>query len=168
MPGTSTRTSSSKRTRPTASTARHATLREQLERAAKGILFPSESDFPLEFFTLPAGDLSELTLPGFLDRLGLSQELVDDFGVPLATWAEERPLDGFLPSLEELAESHGTSTSDPEVIAESKRLRKLEALLARRLRDVKVFRIGRVAIRCYIAGLSKGDIAGLVTTAIET
>ncbi|HEV7667586.1 MAG TPA: nuclease A inhibitor family protein [Thermoanaerobaculia bacterium] len=145
-----------------------ATLREQLEKAAKGILFGSESDYPLQFFTLPAGDLKDLNLLGFLGRIGLSEELIGEFGVPLKDWAEERPLDGFFPSIEEIAESHGTSTRDPEVIKESKQLRKLEALLKRRLRDVKVFRVGQVEIRCYIAGLIKGDIAGLVTTAIET
>ncbi len=148
--------------------AHRATLREQLEKAAKGILFSSESDFPLQFFTLPAGDLAALDLQGFLGRIGISEELTDDFGVPLASWAEERPLDGFFPSIEDLAMRYGTSTSDPQVVKESKQLRKLESLLKRRLRDVKVFRVGRVEIRCYIAGLYKGEITGLVTTAIET
>ncbi|HXU32406.1 MAG TPA: nuclease A inhibitor family protein [Thermoanaerobaculia bacterium] len=148
--------------------AHRATLREQLEKAAQGILFSSESDYPLQFFTLPAGELTTLNLEDFLGRLGISAELSGEFGVPQKDWAEERPLDGFLPSIEELAEHYGTSTSDPQVIKESKRLRKLEALLKRRLRDVKVFRVGQVEIRCYIAGLVKGDIAGLVTTAIET
>lgn len=151
-----------------APSAHRATLREQLEKAAKGILFPSESDFPLQFFTLPAGDVAALDLQAFLGRLGLSEELTQDFGVPLSSWAEERPFDGFFPSIEEIAASHGTTADDPQVIAESKKLRKLEALVKRRLRDVKVFRVGRVEIRCYIAGLYKKEITGLVTTAIET
>jgi hypothetical protein len=34
---------------------------------------------------------------------------------------------------------------------------------------VKVIRVGTVAVRCYVAGIDeRGDIAGLVTTSIET
>jgi molybdopterin-biosynthesis enzyme MoeA-like protein len=82
---------------------------------------------------------------------------------------EERTFDDFLPTNDDLARHYVTDVTAPEVVAESKRFRKLEAVLKKRLRGVKVLRVGQVEIRCYIAGLDEhGDIAGLVTTAVET
>ena len=84
----------------------------------------------------------------------MSQQFIDEINLPIDRLIEERRLDGFFP------------TDDD---AESKRFRKLEAASGKRLRGVKVLRVGQVEIRCYIAGLDEhGDIAGLVTTAIET
>jgi hypothetical protein len=135
-------------------------LNQELEKAGAGLLHMSESDYPFRFFTLPPvdDDVPGLTAAEFLHRLGLTEQPI-----------EERPLAGFFPSLDRLAEASGTSRKDPAVVAESKRWRNLEAVLRKCLRDVKVFRIGRVDIRCFVAGLdAKGNVAGLVTTAIET
>jgi nuclease A inhibitor-like protein len=65
-----------------------------------------------------------------------------------------------------------TSTSDP-YDGETQRIRpkyeELVRLLSRRLRDVKAYRIGRIEIDCYVAGLdAEGNLAGLRTVAIET
>jgi Nuclease A inhibitor-like protein len=148
-------------------------LCEELETAASGLLNTSESDFPYKFFTLSQrdlrGDVDKLTSLNFLSGIGISQELVDELKLPVDQLIKERALEGFFPSIEDIAGFFGTDTNDPKVIAESKRFRKLEALLRKRLREVKVFRVGQVEIRCYIAGFAKhGNIAGLVTTAIET
>jgi len=120
-----------------------------LERAAAGLLHPSESDFPYRFFSLPTEGESDLTPQGFIIRLGVSQQFIDDVNIPIEKLAEERELGGFFP--------------------ESKRFQRLEAILRQRLRGVKVLRVGQVEIRCYVAGFDEhGDIAGLVTTSIET
>jgi hypothetical protein len=161
--------SGSNKTRSGDGKARPLTLGEELEKAAEGLLYKSESDYPFKFFTLPAEGDDDLTPQGFLSRIGLSQQLIDELNLPLDRLIEERAFDGFLPSADDLADAHGTDTSDPAVAAKSKRYRKLEAALRKRLRGLKVFRVGQVEIRCYVAGLDeRGYIAGLVTTAIET
>jgi hypothetical protein len=148
-------------------------LCEELETAASGLLNTSESDFPYKFFSLSQrdlrGDIDKLTALNFLGGIGISEELIDQFKLPVDQLIEERTLDGFFPSIDDIAGFYGTDTNDPKVIAESQRFRKLEALLRKRLHEVKVFRVGQVEIRCYIAGFAKhGNIAGLVTTSIET
>jgi len=144
-------------------------LRDELEKAAAGLRYTSESDYPFRFFTLPAEDETDLTPQGFLIRIGVSQQFIDEVNLPIDRLVEERTFDDFFPTDEDLARYYGTDVTAPEVVAESKRFRKLEAVLKKRLRGVKVFRVGQVEIRCYIAGLDEhGDIAGLVTTAVET
>jgi len=148
---------------------RPLTLREELEKAAKGLSFMSESDYTFQFFTLPVWDNNAFTPEGFLSSLGISQMLIDELNLPVDRVIEERAFADFLPSADDLAGRDGVDVSDPNVVAESKRYRKLEAALKKRLRDLKVFRVGQVEIRCFLAGLDEtGHIAGLVTTAVET
>jgi Nuclease A inhibitor-like protein len=129
-------------------------LREELEKAAAGLEYHSESDYPFQFFTLPAESGKDLTPEGFLNRIGVSQQFINEINLPINRLIEERTLDGFFPSYDD---------------AESKQFRKLEAVLRKRLRSVKVLRVGQVEIRCYIAGLDEhGYIAGLVTMVVET
>ena len=143
-------------------------LRDELEAAAAGLTYMSESDYPFQFFTLPAESEKELTPEGFLNRLGISQ-LIDEFDVPTDKLIEEMTLDDFLPDEDDLDERHGTDTSDPEVASEGERIQRLKQVLKKRLHGIRVLRVGKVQIRCYIAGLDEqGNIAGLVTTAIET
>lgn len=160
-----------KKAKPRRVVRRHS-LRLELEKAAAGLLFTSESDYPFRFFTLPAVSnttRAALTAIELLGCFGLSQELMNELSVPVDAVIEERTFAGFFPTLDDLARMNGTNRDDPETVLESKRWRKLESVLRRRLHHVTVLRIGRVEIRCYIAGRDEnGDIAGLVTTAIET
>jgi Nuclease A inhibitor-like protein len=144
-------------------------LAEEFTKAAKGILFSSESDYPLEFFTIPAEGVTDLTPDGFLNRLGLSFSLVSEFQLPLHRLIEERSLDRFFLTLEGWAEHHNSSTTDPKVVAEYKKYRRVEVALNKHLTNLKFFRVGQVEVRCYVIGLdAQGHIAGLVTTSVET
>ena len=144
-------------------------LREELEQASAGLSYMSESDYPFRFFTLPAEGLKDLTAEGFLNCLGLSQQLLGELGVQTEQLVEEQSLEDFFPNEDDLAERHGAETDDPKVANEWKKLQQMLAALDERLRGVKVFRVGQVEIRCYIAGLDEqGNLAGLATTAIET
>jgi hypothetical protein len=65
-----------------------------------------------------------------------------------------------------------TATSDP-YDTQAQRIRpryeELVLLLERRLRDVKVYRVGRTEIDCFVLGLDDhGNLAGLKTIAVET
>jgi len=80
------------------------------------------------------------------------------------TPAEQRSLTDFF--------ARHTATSDP-YDSEAQKIRpRYEALmrvLSTRLRDVRVYRLGKIEIQCYIAGLDgAGNLAGLKTVAIET
>jgi hypothetical protein len=65
-----------------------------------------------------------------------------------------------------------TATSDPYDTAAQRirpRYENLVSLLERRLRDVKVYRLGKTEIDCYALGLDdQGNLAGLKTVAVET
>lgn len=130
--------------------------------------------YPYRFFSLPAASTpadrkNDLTAQGFLMRLGISQQFTDEFEVPTGILVSERTLEDFFPDRETLADYKGTDVNDPKVVSEWKRYQKLQALLKKHLRGVKVIRVGIAEIRCYIAGLDRsGNIAGLLTTCIET
>lgn len=144
-------------------------LREELEAAAADLSYTSESDYPFRFFTLPPGSEPGLTALSFLNCLGISRQLIDELNLSAGQLIEEKSLDGFFPTVDGLAMYHNAEVNDPEVVSESERFKNLEAVLRRRLQDVKVFRVGMIEIRCYIAGVDEtGAIAGLVTTSIET
>jgi len=163
----------SKSPKPSISARYLTELCEELEKAAAGLFHISERDCPYEFFTLHRRDLFEdkdkLTALEFLSGFGISEELIDELKLPVDQLIEVRTFDDFFPSIEDIAGYYGTNTNDKKVISESKRYRRLEALLRKRLHNINVFRVGKIEIRCYIAGLAKhGNIAGLVTTSIET
>ena len=167
--GKALKRSSSKKGSASAPRGRISGLRDELEKAAAGLSYTSESDYPFRFFALPTENDTDLTPQGFLNRIGFSQQFIDEVNLPIDRLIEEKTLDDFFPTDDDLANYHGTNASAPEVVAESKQFRKLETVLRKRLRGVKVLRVGQVDIRCYIAGLDEhGNIAGLVTTAIET
>jgi hypothetical protein len=130
-------------------------LRQRLEQAAEGLVYSSEGDYPFEFFFLPMNGSEEL-----LDE----QRFAALVGAPPDTPVRLNTLDRFL--------SNHIETSDPWDV-ETQRIRpryeRLKALLQENLRDVCVFRVGEIQIRCYIAGWDEqGNLTGLATTAIET
>jgi hypothetical protein len=76
-----------------------------------------------------------------------------------------------LRSLEKFFARH-TTTSDP-YDGEAQRIRpryeELMRVISDRLRDVRVYRVGKIEITCYVAGLDAGgNLAGLKTISIET
>src|SRR5215475_1242684 len=50
-------------------------LRDELEKAAAGLSYTSESDYPFRFFALPADSDADLTPQGFLYRISLLTKL---------------------------------------------------------------------------------------------
>lgn len=128
-------------------------LRRAVEEAAEGLVYSSESDRPFEWFELPGADWP-LSLRDFARAVGAERE------APL----EERDLDG-------LFRRH-VETSDPydERAQEIRpRYEELRELLRRSLRDLRVYRVGRVEVACYVVGRAEsGAVAGVRTVAVET
>ncbi len=139
-------------------------LRAELERAASGMLWLSESDHP---FTWVAFD-------GAADRVRSVADFKALLGVEAARPAEERTL---LQTLGwRLEHQPGES---PEEAAEVDRYRALRGLLEGRLTEVRVYRVGDPdttafgdllgAIDVFIVGRNAhGDLVGLRTVSVET
>ncbi len=130
-------------------------LARALAAAAEGLVFSSEGDHPFEAFHLPAPAGSEAA-----DAAALAALLGPEAGPP----AGERDLDDLL--------LHHTDTIVPQD-EEGHRLRpryeRLKKLLRASLRDVRVLRVGRTQVGCYLVGTdAEGGLTGLKTVAIET
>jgi hypothetical protein len=130
-------------------------IRARLEKAAEGLVFSSESDRPFEPFELPGG--------GAGWPYGV-EEFARRIGAPVDAPLEERSLYRLLGQHIELTDPHDTQSQ-----ALRPRYEALRELLASGLRDVRVFRIGRVEVDCYAVGEDgAGNLAGLHTVAVET
>jgi Nuclease A inhibitor-like protein len=124
----------------------------RLAKAADGLLFSSESDYPLEPFVWEGATpfspslLYQLTtLP---DSVEVSMDDLDRFFAPMLFLEPD---------------------SGPEVRARVARFRSLIKLLRRQFRDLSVYKLGRVEMPAFIVGqLADGRVAGLRTTVIET
>lgn len=117
-------------------------------------MYSSESDRPFEFFCLRyPGKRASPSAADFARLIRATESPV-----------EARSLESFF--------ARHTTTSDPydgEAQKIRPRYEELVAVLARRLRDVRVYRVGKIEIACYVAGLdAHGNLAGLKTVAIET
>jgi hypothetical protein len=130
-------------------------IRERLEQAAEGLTYTSESDRPFEAFALPGG--------GAGWPYGV-EEFARRIGAPAGAPMEERSLyQLFGPHIE------NTDPYDTQTQALRPRYEALRALLASGLRDVRVFRIGKIEVDCYAVGEDgAGNLAGLHTVAVET
>jgi hypothetical protein len=117
---------------------------EALAKASKGLLFPSETDAPLEpFLWENAGD--KLT----------KDRLCQMAGAPRGAAVEETTLDGLLSTVPE---------------EDRPQFDKLAAAVKQQLSGVKVYKVGDEPERqVYVVGKTQdGKWAGLKTTVVET
>ncbi|WP_048922065.1 nuclease A inhibitor family protein [Rufibacter radiotolerans] len=125
-------------------------LLPELAQAAQGLLFISESEAPLEPFTLPAGTPAE-TEASFLEAMGHTGQPVKQVELPYFFRNMVRP------------------SEDPAEQATAARYQALQTWLQTNLQDVKVYRVGQIEIQAYIIGKAPdGTWLGLKTTLIET
>ena len=135
-------------------TAGGESIQRRIERAADGLLYTSESDYPLEYFATAADVDGPLTIAGFRDAVG----------VPADSVVEEISLDAFFARHIEAADPN-----DPVAQALVPRYERLKSTLERSVRAPRVFRVGRILIRCYVVGTdAAGNVVGLTTFAVET
>lgn len=130
-------------------------LKGEVEAAAEGLLYTSESDRPFEWFELAGGAAGwPYGADEFARRIGAAA------GAPV----EERTLDRFFkPHIETV------DPMDTRGVEIRPRYQALKQLLATRLRDVRVFRVGRIEIDTYAVGDDgRGNLAGVRTVAVET
>ena len=124
----------------------------RIAKAADGLLFSSEADYPLEPFawneTTPFSPETLYKLTTLPLEAPVTKEDIDDFFAPMLD-----PATGDTPA----ARKRRTRT------------RKLVRLLRQNLSDLAVYKLGRVEMPTFIVGrLADGSIAGLRTTVVET
>jgi hypothetical protein len=128
-------------------------LRQRLEVASAGLVYGSEGDYPFEFFALPGA----APMPS-------AREFARLVGAPPSATVKEQSWDSFI-----AWPLSGGDPIDPTSAATAAGYARLDGELRSLLRDVRVIRVGDVQIRCYVVGDDgRGNLAGVVTTAIET
>jgi hypothetical protein len=119
--------------------------------AAQGLLFPSESDFPIEPFFF---GVREPTPEDLLAHQGLAGD----------TPVEETTFECFFEGLTEASKE--ASGTERETAA---RFRSLKVLLEQNLEDLRVYRVGEVDIEVFVLGRHpSGTWLGVKTNAVET
>jgi hypothetical protein len=127
-----------------------ATL-SSIEEAARGLLFPSESDRPLVPYRF---GLEEPTPEAVLRARGL----------PAETPVEEISVASFFEGVTEAPEG-----APAEEDATAERFRALVALLERELAELRVLRVGKVEIDALVLGRHpSGQWIGVSTQLVET
>lgn len=127
-------------------------LLEEIGRAADGLLFMSEADYPLETVRVEGpGEVS----PGRLREL--------------AGAAEESPVAIQSPDEFFRAAAAEPDWKDERERAEARRYQALVRLLKENLGDLRVYRVGEINIPVYVLGRSaSGNWLGLRTRVVET
>lgn len=116
---------------------------KELKDAAKGLLFPSETDAPIEVFAWPgvAGSPDETTLRANA-KVGKGAPIERVTLADLAKTLPEESRSEFFP---------------------------LFAILTRQLSDTVVFKVGEITIDVYVIGrTTDGQFAGIKTKIVET
>lgn len=124
-------------------------ITDRLTQLSKDLLFPSESEYPLEPFTWKSAVLNHKTI--------LTQA-----GKPAKTRIEKIALEDFFANV--VNEQDWFEDADREIV---QRFRDLQTAIAT-LENVQVFRLGKVKIDVYIVGEIGNDLVGLKTTVVET
>jgi hypothetical protein len=125
-----------------------------LERAAAGLLYTSESDYPFVYYFRPGPVPRPLTVAAFRATLA----------IPAETPVEVISLDEFFARHIERVDP-----GDSVAVALVPRYLLLRETIRAAVRDPVVFRVGRIAIDCYVVGTDRdANLVGLTTIAIET
>jgi len=124
----------------------------RIAKAADGLLFSSEADYPLEPFvwtgTAPFSPDALYKLTTLPSSTPATKEDINDFFAPMLDPA---------------------SGDTPEARKRMTRFRKLVRLLRQSLSDPAVYKLGSAEMPTFIVGrLANGTIAGLRTTVVET
>jgi hypothetical protein len=126
-------------------------LIQRLQEASKGLLWLSESEYPWETIVIENVDNIQAKLLAITDN-------------PPETNIEIQELDRFFSRVTEEKDWY-----DEEEMAQCRGYQNLVVLLKTHLKDIKVYRIGAIEVKCYVLGETlSGALAGLFTISVET
>jgi Nuclease A inhibitor-like protein len=127
-------------------------LTEQIKSVAAGLCYMSETDAEILPFSGSRADTVT------------KENLLNQIGKPADSPVEERNFIEFFARLTEIKDWFG----DEEKAATAK-FSALKDLLEKNLKDLKVFKVGKIQIDIYVVGLdANGNLAGIQTKAVET
>ena len=131
-----------------------ADLTRIFSESSKGLLYQTELDYPFEVFIWENTTHTEINkLEIFRRTTGSPDDVIEDFDFD------------FLFSTPTLDQDWHTPEDKERVI----RFRNLVKVLKGNLKDIKVFRRGRIYIDVYIVGRApSGNIAGISTKQMQT
>jgi hypothetical protein len=123
-----------------------------ITQAVDGLLYSSESDYPLTPFTWK--ETGPVT----------PEMLLKAANLPPGTAVTKVDFDAFFAPMLRLHDG-----ASPEAQARVARYQKLVALLRKVLSDLAVYKLGSVEMPAFVVGrLANGSLAGLRTTVVET
>lgn len=121
-------------------------LRAEIEKSTAGLTYMSETDAPVELYS------------------GGKADVVEVEHITSETRHEEMLPRDFFSRLTADREWYGVEQKEI-----AKQYASLEKLLEENLRDLKVFKIGRIQIEIYVVGLdADNNLIGIKTKAVET
>jgi len=124
---------------------------QQIQQAAQGLFFLSESDYPFEIVQLEKA-------------VSIENELLVLANKPAGTAIEKTTLDYFLRNMTRIDPD---ATSEQHDIAQ--RFKRLQDILKEKMSDIQVYRVGSIQVDAFIIGkLKDGSFSGLRTKLIET
>ena len=127
-------------------------LTEQIKNAAAGLYYISETDAEIFPFIGSKGD--SVT----------KENLLTQIGKPANAQVEERDFAEIFARLTKIEDWFGDDEK-----ANAAKFAALKDLLEKNLKDLKVFKVGKIQIDIYFVGLDvTGNIAGIQTKAVET
>ena len=124
-------------------------ITDRLSTLYKDLLFPSESEYPLEPFTWESATL-------------IPETILTRSHKPSATPIESITLEDFFAPV--VIDEDWFEDEDRAI---AKRYRDMQGLISK-LENAKVFKVGKIEIDVYIVGAIGPDLIGLKTTVIET
>jgi hypothetical protein len=127
-------------------------LTEQIKSAAEGLWYISETD--AEIFPFTGSKADAVT----------KENLLQQIGKPSDAPVEERDFDQMFERFVKIQDWFGD-----EEKANAAKFAALKSLLEKNLKDLKVFKVGRIDVDIYFVGLdAQGNLAGIQTKAVET
>jgi hypothetical protein len=127
-------------------------LKGSLSEALQGLIYISETD--AEITPFEGGPAGEVTAASLLAAAGAASD----------SPVEERGFEEIFARLTRIYEGAGE-----EQEATAGRFAALKSLLEASLRDLKVFKVGRIQVDVYMVGLdAEGNLSGVKTKAVET
>ena len=129
-----------------------AALRERLRQATRDLVFLSESDAPIRPFYAGQVDTVDVETISRVTK------------TPPGTEIEVADFEEFFQRLTEVRDWYTLKQK-----ADTVRFEALERLMVAELRELAVYRIGKIRIRIFVVGLDRyGGLAGIATDAVET
>lgn len=127
-------------------------LEDKIRAISEGLYYISETDAEILFFT---GEKAEAVTQDEILKQTKSEKDIE---------IEERDFEEFFERLTKFQYWY-----ESEEMAQAKNFYELKKLLKENLRDIKVFRIGKIKIDIYVVGLDAEDrLVGIKTIAVET